>query len=767
MEVGKCGRSRREERKAVASGSAYGVHRVVRGGSREGLRFRRFSYAPRNSLSAFEGVLEVVLTEGGGFEMEPGAPCLSDGPIYHPPPLSNIGVSINKEYPTKLSLLKDVLRPEVHEFQVLVEFDSTFVANTIGAFVGRNFSREKVKRGEIGLKRKLRYYMPLDEEEDLVVVLKSSDGVKFKYIIGNGIHFFFGKLSNGYYKVAISVYANEREGVTRCIVHSKGHYYDYDRDRPETVFFRLFDYLRGFFSHFETHRGLRIDLSRAKLSPFWIEQKIRYVETKELNIVRLIRNLGLKYPNHRSPPKSIRIEEHPSQPGTFYLCGAIIVHPFWEDMEVYLKSYRKKGYKTPALELEDHPAIEVKIHFKEQRDLLRDKEFQEFVREDCEKARCFLNEVALMGLDLERDLLPLHEGDDLPYGKLYEKHKELVKVLNYVAANPPVRKEEVIKHFEGEIKKKKVVQYLNILLQIGLIKKEGFKVKEKKGTIAFYTANIPSYSSEIAMLLKMHNADDVDDADVKKEISEGKKLLMEITSSELTLDVLEEIIKREAVTVPLLQRVLKAGREKIRYVLDKLASTGILMRYKGEKREIYYRFASEDMKTKVLRVFQAIGYKAKELFDPMLTTRFLEELKSAGDMLKRLIMGLFRKYGELMPIKLEVVLRGLQSHKFPFDKVKELLGRKIMEEVRKKGYISFRECLEVARGKMPDISGEKVEEVMKEVQASFNIISDVKLCRTITEKAGLCLIAYERDESGMFCVPQRLAWLKPEVIRFT
>ena len=51
----------------------------------------------------------------------------------------------------------------------------------------------------------------------------------------------------------------------------------------------------------------------------------------------------------------------------------------------------------------------------------------------------------------------------------------------------------------------------------------------------------------------------------------------------------------------------------------------------------------------------------------------------------------------------------------------------------------------------------------KEVQASFNIISDVKLCRTITEKAGLCLIAYERNESGMFCIPHRLAWLKPEV----
>jgi len=75
--------------------------------------------------------------------------------------------------------------------------------------------------------------------------------------------------------------------------------------------------------------------------------------------------------------------------------------------------------------------------------------------------------------------------------------------------------------------------------------------------------------------------------------------------------------------------------------------------------------------------------------------------------------------------------------------------------------------LEIAREKMPDISGEKVEEIMKEIQASFNIISDVKLCRTITGRVGLCLIAYERNESGMFCIPQRLAWLKPEVRGFT
>ncbi|MHC1635467.1 MAG: hypothetical protein ACXQTS_02435, partial [Candidatus Methanospirareceae archaeon] len=526
-----------------------------------------------------------------------------------------------KEYLAKKALLRDVLRPEVHEFQVLVEFDSTFVANTIGAYVGRNFSKERVKRGEIGLKRKERYYMPLDEEENLVVILKSQTDKEgkisgYKYIIGNGVYFFFGRLPDGYYKVAISVYANDRENVTRCIVHSKGHYYDYDRDRPEEVFYLLFKFLEAFFAFFETKNGVKIDISRAKLSPFWIEQKIRYNEAKELNVARLIRNLGLKYPNHRNPPKSIRIEEHPSQPGTFYLVNATIVHPFYEDMEFYIKSYRTKGYKSPALELEDHPCIEVKIHFKEQRDLLRDEQFREFVSEDCEKARCFLNEVALMGLDLEKDLLPLYQGSKLPYGRLWEEKKELVKVLNYVARSPPVRKEEVMREFEGELKAKKVKKSLELLRGLGLVEKEAFK-PEGKGfrRLEFYVAGIPSYSSEIAMLLKMQG-DDV-------EIEEGKELLMMITESELTLDVLEEVLKREAVTVPLLERILKVPRERIRYVLDKLAKAkGILERYKGETREIYYRFASEDIKIKILRIFRAIGYGVKELFDPMLTTRF-------------------------------------------------------------------------------------------------------------------------------------------------
>ena len=127
------------------------------------------------------------------------------------------------EYPTKKSILREVLVPEVHEFMALIEFESTYPANTIGAYVGRHFNEDKVKRGEIGLQRHLRYYMPLDEDEEIVVVLKAKTDKEgkisgFRYIIGNGIHFFYGRLPDGYYKFAISVYRNDKENVTRIVV---------------------------------------------------------------------------------------------------------------------------------------------------------------------------------------------------------------------------------------------------------------------------------------------------------------------------------------------------------------------------------------------------------------------------------------------------------------------------------------------------------------------------------------------------------------------
>ena len=53
------------------------------------------------------------------------------------------------EYPTKKSILKDVLSPEVYEFMALIEFESTYPANTIGAYVGRNFDESRVKEEKL------------------------------------------------------------------------------------------------------------------------------------------------------------------------------------------------------------------------------------------------------------------------------------------------------------------------------------------------------------------------------------------------------------------------------------------------------------------------------------------------------------------------------------------------------------------------------------------------------------------------------------------
>mgnify|MGYP000406754234 CR=1 FL=1 len=663
-------------------------------------------------------------------------------------------------------LLRDALRPEVHEFLAVLEFDSTFVANTVIAHVGRlkREGRAEPRLGEVGLRKERRWYLPLDEDEEVIVRLREKDG-EFRHVVGNAVHLFYGRLPDGHYKAAVSVYKNEREKVTRVVVHSKGEFYDYDPDRPETVFEALFKSLKRFFGFFETRSGVRIDVSRARLYPVWIEQKVRYAERRELDVVRLIRNLGFRYPNHRSPPKSIRTEEHPSYPGTFYLAGAILVHDAYEDVEIYVKSYRIKGYRSPARRLEDHPCLEVKIHWRERRDFLRDEEFRSWVAEDCEKARCFLNEVALMSLDLEEDLLPLREGSERPFGRLYERDPDLIRVLNFVARSPPVRREEVVKHFSGLIPAKEVLRKLEVLQRLGLVKKEALKGDVKGGArLTFYVAALPSYSSEIAVLLKLQS-DEVG-------VDEGKRLLAEIASRKLVLDIVEEVLRREAVTVPLLQRVLGAPREKIRYALERLAARGVLTRYKGETREIYYRFASETVKVKILRVFQAIGYKARELFDPLLTTRFFEELRAASETVRNAVLRLFRKYGELLPLKLEAVLRGLSGVETARDRLKDFLSERIVEGLREKGYVSFRELLDAARERAGgDGLADLVERVMDEVKETTNVLEECngnrrRIVKTLTAE-GLCLVALEREDTlagSRFVVPERLQWrLKPQI----
>jgi len=637
------------------------------------------------------------------------------------------------EYPTKKSILKDVLVPEVHEFMALIEFDSTYPANTIGAYVGRHFNEDKVKRGEIGLQRHLRYYMPLDENEEIVVVLKAKTDKEgkitgFRYIIGNGIHFFYGRLPDGYYKFAISVYRNDRENVTRIVVHSKGKYLEYDKEEPYTVFFAMFNEISQFLRFFTTHKGEKIDVSRAKLYPRWIELKIRYHERKELNVVRLIRHLGLKFPNHED--QSIRLEENPSKPATFYLAKANIVHPFWEDQRFYIKSYRIKGYEHPAKRLEDHPCIEVKTYWKENKDLLTDEKFREFVKEDVEKARCFLNEVALMGLDLERDLLPLYQNSEKPYGKLWKEDRTLCKTLNQLCSNPPLRREEI------EDRKS-----LKVLLNLGLAEEVRFN------GLKFYQASIPSYDSEIATLLKLHS----------DEVKPDYTILTKIARDELTLKALEQILKRP-VTVPLLSRLFNVVRDKVRYVLEKLVKEGILKRYKGGRREIFYTFASESIRLKILKIFSALGFKFD--YEPVLTEKFFDELKKAGAKLVHALGSILKNYGELLPIKLQIILQGLKKVN---DKVKDKIMKFVMEKLEEKGYVTFKEIMELDL-----IPVKKIRDVMEEIAKSLDLVErrngDQRRFLATYTKKGFAIVECIKD-GEWFRVPDRLRWeLKPQIV---
>jgi len=656
------------------------------------------------------------------------------------------------------TLLRDVLTPEIHEVMAVVEFDSTFPYNTVGAYVGRHLDASKVKWGEIGLRKKLRCYFPLDEDEELVVKLKERDGC-FVYQ-DNGIQFFYGRLGNGFYRASITVYRNESESVTRLVVQTKGEYLSYDAERPETVFYAVWQLVEEFLKRFETHRGQRIDASRGKLFPVRLELKLRYHERAELRVTRLIRLLGLKFPNRRR--KNIRVEESCLYPGTFPLANATIVHPFWDDQEWYIKSYRVENYKAPASKLNDHPCLEIRCLWKERRDFLRDEAYRELITEDVDDARAFLNEVALMALDFERDLLPLREDSEPPLSKL---DRCLVAVLNLLARSPPLRKEEVfraLRHAFDPVEVERALRTLTALRFVRTVRVKG-DVKGSPG-LKFLMAATPSYDSETATLLELQGEEE-------GSFEEGRRILT-VISGELELKIVERLLEENAVTVPCLEKELKESRHRIRHALTRLVRRGILTRYKGLRREVHYMFASPDLKAKIMRVFRALGYKAKELIDPLLTTRFFEELNAASEELRKVVYRILSKFGTLLPLKLEAVLRGLQEAKSRWDELKDFLWAKIAQGVEKRGYISFRELLDAAKEVVPSSKrlGLIVEEAMDEFRDAANVLEECngdrrRIVKTLTRE-GLCLVALEREDSLVrrFVVPERLRWgLRPEI----
>ncbi|RLI84921.1 MAG: hypothetical protein DRO98_07900, partial [Archaeoglobales archaeon] len=167
-----------------------------------------------------------------------------------------------------------------------------------------------------------------------------------------------------------------------------------------------------------------------------------------------------------------------------------------------------------------------------------------------------------------------------------------------------------------------------------------------------------------------------------------------------------------------------------------------------------------------------LGYKARELFDPLLTTKFFEELNAASEELRKVVYKMLSKFGTLLPLKLEAVLRGLQEAKSRWDELKDFLRAKIAQGVEKRGYVSFRELLDAVKEVAPFSKRLSliVEEAMDEFKDAANVLEECngnrrRIVRTLTRE-GLCLVAFEREDTlaQRFVVPERLRWrLRPEI----
>ena len=679
----------------------------------------------------------------------------------------------------KAFLLEEALTPDVHEFSALFEFDSTFVANTVIAHIGRVKGEREPKFGSVGLRRERRWYLELSD--DLIVRLKpvydaavnygdggeggesgesdessESEGEEgedtlldefsddafeerpsgFRHFFRGGVHLFYKHLGKGQYKAAISVYRSQKEGKTRIIVSSKGEFFKYERE--EELFYELFKLLKEALSFFETRSGLRIDVSRAKLYPIRLELKVKYREECEPRAVAVIRELGRRFPNRRD--KSIRIEESASNPGTFPLASATVVHPEYEDDEWYIKTYRRFGYRSPAKSLEDHPCFEIRCLWRERRDFLRDESFRELVVEDIKKARCFLNEVVLMTLDIEKDILPLHEGFKKPLGPAFYEARDFVRALNFLMRNPPVRKEEVRDSLKLKGKTDEILRALEVA---GLARR--LKVKTTKGRgLELWTAATPSYSSETATALCMAS---------EVRIEEMAEINSAIAKTPLHTKIVEFIAKVNAATAPAIARALEESRFKVYHALKSLVDKGVLRRFKAGFREVFYAFASESVRVKVLRILQALGFRPGFSVDIVKGT-IIDELRKMSADVREAIMRVLSKLGSLLPLKLEAFLRGLEEAR---ERKKDAVKRKALEILEVKGYVTTAELFK----EFEDVS--IVEKGLKELKEGLKALGG-RATYTETE-LGFALIVLEwNSKLKIWRVPQRLMRLKPRVL---
>ena len=107
----------------------------------------------------------------------------------------------------------------------------------------------------------------------------------------------------------------------------------------------------------------------------------------------------------------------------------------------------------------------------------------------------------MMTLDMESDVLPLHEGFPKLLGLAFRNAdtRKLVRTLNFLLRNPPVRKEEGRDALKlgGETER-----VLKALETAGLVRRLEVKAAKGRG-LELWAAATPSYSSEAATTLCM------------------------------------------------------------------------------------------------------------------------------------------------------------------------------------------------------------------------------------------------------------------------
>ena len=75
---------------------------------------------------------------------------------------------------------------------------------------------------------------------------------------------------------------------------------------------------------------------------------------------------------------------------------------------------------------------------------------------------------------------------------------------------------------------------------------------------------------------------------------------------------------------------------------------------------------------------------------------------------------ILRKYSELLPIKLQAVLDGLKKAN---DKVKDRIMKFVIEKLEEKGYVTFKEIMELDL-----LPVEKIRDVMEEIAESLDLV---------------------------------------------